>query len=86
MPAGWRATIPAMLTRRALMASAIPAVIVFGIFWLWLGFAPWLAGALGLLWGVGSIVVTRAVYDDTDAELAAWREATPDIPDDGGVS
>jgi hypothetical protein len=32
-----------------------------------------------VLWAAASLVVTRVLYDDHDAELAAWREAAPDL-------
>ena len=71
-----------MLNRRAVLASTIPAVIIFGVCWLWLGFPLLVAIGVGLVWGFGSLLVTRAVYDDTEAETAAWRDATPDLRDD----
>ena len=73
-----------MLNRRAVLAAAIPAVIIFGVCRLWLGFPLLVAVGVGLAWGFGSLLVTRAVYDETEADTAAWREATPDLRDDWG--
>ncbi len=68
-----------MPTRRALVAAMIPAVIVFAIFWRWLDFPLFLSVGLGAVWGVASLIVTRSVYEDADREMAAWREAAPDL-------
>jgi multisubunit Na+/H+ antiporter MnhB subunit len=64
---------------RALAAATVPGLIVFGVFFFWLGLAAPLALAAGVLWAAASLVVTRVLYDDHDAELAAWREAAPDL-------
>ncbi|MGC8634789.1 MAG: hypothetical protein ACP5VP_09010 [Candidatus Limnocylindrales bacterium] len=68
-----------MPTRRALVAAAIPAIAVAGIFWVWLGFPAPLAGGLGLAFGIASVLVTRSVYDQSGEELEAWRRAAPDL-------
>jgi fatty acid desaturase len=68
-----------MPTRRALVAAAIPAIAVAGIFWAWLGFPAPLAGGLGLVFGIASVLVTRSVYDQSGEELEAWRRAAPDL-------
>lgn len=73
-----------MPTFRALVLAAIPALLVFLIFWVWLGVAPQLAAAVGLLWGVICLILTRVIYDDHSAEIAAWRAAAPDLADPPG--
>jgi hypothetical protein len=67
------------VTRRALIAALIPGLVVFGVFWLWLKMAVVTAIAAGLLWAFGSYLVTRYLYDDADAELAAWQAEAPDL-------
>ena len=75
-----------MPTRRALVAAMIPAVVVGGIFWLWLNFPPSVAAALGGLFGVASLLVTNSVYDRADDEMLAWHRAAPDLAElDAGV-
>lgn len=68
-----------MPSPRALAAALLPGVIVFAVFALWLKLPLPLALAAGLLWAAASLVVTRVLYDDHEAELAAWREAAPDL-------
>ncbi len=68
-----------MPTRRALIAAMVPAVVVFGIFWRWLDVPVIVAGALGALFACASLLVTRSVYDEAEAELEAWRRAAPDL-------
>ncbi len=68
-----------MPTRRAFVAAMIPAVVVFAIFWRWLGFPMLLAAGLGLLFGLAGLFVTRSVYDDAAEELEAWRRVAPDL-------
>ena len=68
-----------MPTRRAFVAAMIPAVVVFAIFWRWLGFPVFLAAGLGLLFGLAGLLVTRSVYDDATEELEAWRQVAPDL-------
>ena len=67
------------MTRRALIAALIPGVLVFSVFWLWLKMAVVTAAVAGLLWAIGSYLVTRYLYDDAEAELAAWRAEAPDL-------
>jgi hypothetical protein len=64
---------------RALVAALVPGVIVFAVFAVWLRLTLPLALAAGFLWVAASLVVTRVLYDDHEAELAAWREAAPDL-------
>ncbi len=73
---------------RALAAAMVPGLIVFLVFFFWLGLAIPLALAAGFAWAGASLVVTRVLYDDHDAELAAWHEAAPDLaaPLDGDGS
>ena len=66
-------------TRRAIVAAAIPSVVVFLVFWRWLGFTLPLATVLGTVWALASLLVTRSVYDDAELELAAWRAAAPEL-------
>ena len=68
-----------MPTRRAFVAASIPAVVVAGIFWRWLGFPVLLAAGIGLAFGIASLMVTRSVYDQAEDELVAWRRAAPDL-------
>jgi hypothetical protein len=68
-----------MPTRRAFVAASIPAVVVAGIFWRWLGFPVLLAAGIGLAFGFASLMVTRSVYDQAEDELVAWRRAAPDL-------
>ncbi len=70
-----------MPTRRAFVAAMIPAVVVCGIFWLWLHFPLFLAAVIGAAFGLGGLLVTRSVYDDSVEELEAWRRAAPDLAD-----
>lgn len=64
---------------RAIVAALVPAVIVFAVFHFWLGLATALAVVAGVAWALGSLLVTRLLYDDADAELAAFRAAAPDL-------
>lgn len=64
---------------RAIIAAAIPSVVVFLVFWRWLGFTLPLAASLGVVWALASLLVTRSVYDDAELELDAWHEAAPDL-------
>ena len=66
-------------TSRAIIAAAIPSVVVFLVFWRWLGFTLPLAASLGVAWALASLLVTRSVYDDAELELVAWGEAAPDL-------
>ncbi len=68
-----------MPTRSAVLAAVIPAVIVFAVFWRWLGFPIGLSVVLGFVWSVSSLFVTRLLYDAPEAELEAWRTAAPDL-------
>jgi hypothetical protein len=67
------------LDPRPLVAALVPALIVAGVFRYWLGLDLTLAIAAGVAWAVGSLVVTRLLYDDADAELTAFRDAAPDL-------
>ncbi len=68
-----------MPTRSAVLAAVIPAVIVFAVFWRWLGFPIGPSVVLGVIWSVSSFLVTRLLYDAPEAEIEAWREAAPDL-------
>jgi len=68
-----------MPTRSAVLAAVIPAIIVFAVFWRWLGFGVGMSAVLGLVWSVSSLFVTRLLYDAPESELAAWRAAAPDL-------
>ena len=72
-----------MPTHRALIAAAVPALLVFGVAWLWLGLSLWASTIAGVVWGLISLVVTRVLYDDPEPDLAAWRAAAPDLADWG---
>ena len=67
------------MTRRALIAALLPGLVVFAVFWFWLKMAVITALAAGLIWALGSYLVTRYLYDDAEGELAAWRDAAPDL-------
>jgi drug/metabolite transporter (DMT)-like permease len=66
-------------TPRALLAALIPGVVVLIVFWFWLKMSVTVALVAGIAWALGSYLVTRYLYDDADAELAAWREEAPDL-------
>ena len=66
-------------TRRALVAAAVPGLLVFGVAWLWLGLALWASAIAGIVWSLVSLAVTRILYDDAEPDLAAWRAASPDL-------
>ena len=68
-----------MPTHRALIAAAVPGLLVFAVAWLWLGLALWASVMAGGLWSLISLVVTRVLYDDAEPDLAAWRRAAPDL-------
>jgi multisubunit Na+/H+ antiporter MnhB subunit len=68
-----------MPSLRALAAAVVPGLIVFAVFFFWLGLPAPIALAAGFIWAGASLVVTRVLYDDHEAELAAWREAAPDL-------
>jgi hypothetical protein len=68
-----------MATVRALLAAAIPALVVVLVFWFWLKMPVTAAVAAGIAWALGSYVVTRYLYDDAEAEIGAWREEAPDL-------
>jgi hypothetical protein len=68
-------------TSRAILAAAIPGLIVFSTFYFWLGLAPAVAVGAGILWTAASLLVTRVLYDDAESEMAAWRDAAPDLAD-----
>jgi xanthine/uracil/vitamin C permease (AzgA family) len=68
-----------MPTPRALLAAAIPGVVVVAVFWFWLKMPVTAAVAVGIAWALASYLVTRYLYDDADAEIAAWREEAPDL-------
>lgn len=70
-----------MPTRSAVLAAVIPAIIVFAVFWRWLGFGIGMSAVLGLVWSVSSLFVTRLLYDAPESELGAWKEAAPDLLD-----
>ena len=65
-----------MPTGRALLAASVPGVLTFLVFLFWLGVGLPAAALFGLLWGFASLLVTRVLYDDEEAETAAWREAS----------
>jgi hypothetical protein len=64
---------------RAIVAAVVPGVIVWAVFHFWLGLELWVAVAAGLAWALGSLIVTRLLYDDADAEIAAFRTAAPEL-------
>jgi drug/metabolite transporter (DMT)-like permease len=66
-------------TPRALLAALIPGVVVLFVFWFWLRMSVTVALVAGIAWALGSYLVTRYLYDDADAEMAAWREEAPDL-------
>ncbi len=68
-----------MPTRRAVLAAAIPGVLVCAVFWLWMKMPVAVAATAGIVWSIGSLVVTRYLYDDAEVELAAWRAEAPDL-------
>ena len=68
-----------MPSPRALAAALVPGLIVFAVFFFWLGLPAPIAIAAGVVWAAASLVVTRVLYDGHEAELAAWREAAPDL-------
>ncbi len=68
-----------MPTRRAVLLAAIPGIVVWGVFWLWMKMPVLVAATLGVLWGIGSLIVTRYLYNDAEGELAAWRAEAPDL-------
>ena len=68
-----------MPTGRALLAAAIPGIVVCAVFWLWMMVPVPVAATAGILWSIGSLVVTRFLYDDAEGELAAWRADAPDL-------
>jgi hypothetical protein len=68
-----------MRTPRALVAAAIPAIVVVLVFWFWLKMPVPAAIAAGIAWALGSYVVTRYLYDDAEAEIAAWRDEAPEL-------
>ena len=68
-----------MPTHRALIAAAVPGLLVFAVAWLWLGLALWASATAGFVWSLISLVVTRVLYDDAEPDLAAWRRAAPDL-------
>ncbi len=68
-----------MPSRSAVLAAIIPAVIVFAVFWRWLGFPIGLSVVLGALWSVLSFFVTRLLYETPGPEREAWRDAAPDL-------
>ncbi len=69
------------MTRRALLAAAVPGLLVFAIAWAWLSLSLWASAIAGIVWTLISLVVTRVLYDDPEPELAAWRAAAPDLAD-----
>ena len=71
--------MPGLPTRRSVVAALIPGLLVFGVFWLWLKMSVVVAGAAGVAWAIGSYLVTRYLYDEAEAELAAWRAEAPDL-------
>ncbi len=68
-----------MPTRRAVLAAAVPGIVVWAVFWLWMKMPLLVAATLGVLWGIGSLIVTRYLYDDAEGELDAWRVEAPDL-------
>ena len=64
---------------RPLVAAVVPALIVVVVFRLWLGLDVVIAVLAGMLWALGSILVTRLLYDGAEEELAAFREAAPEL-------
>jgi hypothetical protein len=64
-----------MPTWRAVLAAAVPGIVIFADFTLWMGFSPVFAAAVGLVVGLVALGVTRLLYDDADGELAAWAQA-----------
>jgi hypothetical protein len=68
-----------MPSRRALGTAILPGLVVFGVFWLWLRMSIVVAGSAGVVWSLASYLVTRYLYDDADAEIAAWRADAPDL-------
>jgi Mg/Co/Ni transporter MgtE len=75
-----------MPTWRAFIAAAVPGLITFLVFWRLLGTAAPVAALVGVVWGVASLFVTRVLYDEHDAESAAWREQAPDLAATSSIS
>lgn len=64
---------------RPIVAAVVPALIVLAVFHWWLRLPLPVAVAGGVAWAIGSLVVTRLLYDDADEELAAFRAAAPEL-------
>ena len=67
------------MSLRVPILAAIPALLVFLVFRFWLGLPVPVAALAGALFGVLFFVLARVLYDDAEAELAAWRQAAPDL-------
>lgn len=67
------------MSLRVPILAAIPALLVFLVFRFWLGLPVPVAALAGALFGVLFFVLARVLYDDAEAELAAWRLAAPDL-------
>lgn len=68
-----------MPTSRALLAAAVPGLLIFADFYLWMAFSPSFSIAVGLIVAAATLIVTRLLYDDASGELEAWRAAAPDL-------
>jgi fatty acid desaturase len=68
-----------MPDRRALVTAALPGLLTFLVFWLWLGISFAAAVVVGLAWGVATLIVTRLLYEDPETDAAAWRQEAPDL-------
>lgn len=75
-----------MPTWRALIAAAVPGLITFLVFWRLLGTAAPVAALVGVIWAVASLFVTRLLYDENEAEAAAWREQAPELAVPSSIS
>ena len=64
---------------RPLVAALVPGLIVAAVFRLWLDLNLEIALLGGVAWAVGSLVVTRLLYDDAEDEIAAFRAVAPDL-------
>jgi hypothetical protein len=68
-----------MLTWRALVAGLMPGLVTFLVFWQSLRLSFAVSLIIGLAWTAVSLAVTRALYDDAGAELAAWQAEASDL-------
>ena len=68
-----------VLALRPLVAAVVPAAIVVAVFHLGLGLDLRAALGAGIVWALGSLLVTHLLYDDAPRELAAFHAAAPHL-------